>query len=99
MPRASVGLSVSVVPSARGRPSPVVVGVEGAGVTTPDPLRIEGPEPGSTRTAEVPVAVAAPHGPGSALPVTAIAETPGTRAERDTVLAVAEPGWTIWMVS
>ena len=62
-------------------------------------MRIEGPEPGATRTAEVPVAVAAPHGPGSALPVTAIAETPGTRAERDTVLTVAEPGWTIWMVS
>src|SRR6185437_10253242 len=37
--------------------------------------------------------------PGSVLPVTAIAETPGTRAERETVLTVAEPGWTIWMVS
>ena len=85
--------------AAPGRASPVVVRVEGAGVTTPDPLRIEGPEPGSTRTAEVPVAVAAPHGPGSALPVTAVAETPATRAERDTVLTVAEPGWTIWMVS
>ena len=85
--------------AAPGRASPVVVRVEGAGVTTPDPLRIEGPEPGSTRTAEVPVTVAAPHGPGSALPVTAIAETPGTRTERDTVLTVAEPGWTIWMVS
>jgi alpha-mannosidase len=47
----------------------------------------------------VPVAVAVPHGPGSALPVTVIAETPGTRAERDTALTVAEPGWTIWMVS
>ena len=82
-----------------GQASPVVVRVEGAGVTTPDPLRIEGPEPGATRTAEVPVAVAVPHGPGSALPVTAIAETPGARAERDTVLTVAEPGWTIWMVS
>ena len=85
--------------AAPGRVSPVVVRVEGTGVTTPDPLRIEGPEPGATRVAEVPVAVAAPHGPGSALPVTAIGETPGTRAERDTVLTVAEPGWTIWMVS
>jgi alpha-mannosidase len=85
--------------AAPGQASPVVVRVEGAGVTTPDPLRIDGPEPGATRTAEVPVTVAAPHGPGSVLPVTAIAETPGTRAERDTVLTVAEPGWTIWMVS
>jgi alpha-mannosidase len=85
--------------AASGQASPVVVRVEGAGVTTPDPLRIDGPEPGAIRTAEVPVTVAAPHGPGSILPVTAIAETPGTRAERDTVLTVAEPGWTIWMVS
>ena len=85
--------------AAPGRASPVVVRVEGAGITTPDPLRIDGPEPGATRTAEVPVTVAAPHGPGSVLPVTAIAETPGTRAERETVLTVAEPGWTIWMVS
>src|SRR5215813_14130066 len=85
--------------AAAGQASPVVVRVEGTGVTTPHPLRIKGPEPGATRTAEVPVTVAAPHGPGSILPVTAIAETPGTRAERDTVLTVAEPGWTIWMVS
>src|SRR4029077_13005788 len=85
--------------AAPGRASPVVVRVEGAGITTPDPLRIDGPEPGATRTAEVPVTVAAPHGPGSVLPVTAIAEPPGTRAERETVLTVAEPGWTIWMVS
>jgi alpha-mannosidase len=85
--------------AAPGQASPVVVRVEGAGVTTPDPLRIGGPEPGATRTAEVAVAVAAPHGPGSVLPVTAIAETPGARAERGSVLTVAEPGWTIWMVS
>ncbi|HXZ74159.1 MAG TPA: hypothetical protein VEH31_25245, partial [Streptosporangiaceae bacterium] len=80
-------------------PGPAVVRVEGTGVSTPHPLRIDGPEPGAGRTAEVPVAVAAPHGPGSALPVTVIAETPHERAQHDAVLTVAEPGWTIWMVS
>ena len=40
---------------------------------------MDGLERGAIRTAEVPVAVAAPHGPGSALPVTAIAETPRAR--------------------
>jgi alpha-mannosidase len=79
--------------------APVAVRVEGPGVTTPQALRIEGPEAGATVTAEVPVAIAAPHGPGSALPVTAIAESPGTRAELGAVLTAAEPGWTIWMVS
>ena len=82
-----------------GGAAPVMVRVEGPGVTTPQALRIEGPEAGATAAAEVPVAVAAPHGPGSALPVTVIAEGPGTRAERDAILTVAEPGWTIWMVS
>jgi alpha-mannosidase len=96
-------LQIMRVTLAAGEPGgpagPVVVRVEGPGVTTPHPLRMEGLEPGASRTAEVPVAIAAPHGPGSVLPVTAIAESPGTRAQRDAVLTVAEPGWTIWMVS
>src|SRR5437879_1290611 len=59
-----------------GSDSPVIVRVEGAGVTTPEALCIEDLEAGAAHTAEVPVAAAAPHGPGSALPVTVIAETP-----------------------
>jgi len=78
---------------------PVMVRAEGPGVSTPQPLRIEGREPGAAHTAELPVAVAAPHGPGSARPVTVIAETPHKRAQHDAVLTVAEPGWTVWMVS
>jgi len=88
--------------SSRVLAGPVTVRVEGAGVSTPVPFRIEGLEPGATTAAEVPVAVAAPHGPGSTLPVTVIAEsgrpTPA-RAVLAAVLTVAEPGWTIWMVS
>src|SRR5262249_23509437 len=88
-------ITLAHVPAA----GPVVARAEGAGVGTRQPLRIAGLEPGATHTAELPVAVAAPHGPGSALPVTVIAETPHARAQRDAVLTVAEPGWTIWMVS
>ena len=42
--------------------------------------------------------VAAPHGPGSRLSVTVIAEGPGIRAEQAYEITAAEPGWTIWMV-
>src|SRR6266516_2459626 len=85
--------------AAQDRASPVIVRIEGAGVSTPHPLRIDRLERGVTRTAEVPVAVAAPHGPGSTLPVLVIAESPAARAQCDAMLTVAEPGWTIWMVS
>jgi alpha-mannosidase len=77
---------------------PVHVRVEGPGVTTPRPARIDELPPGAERSVEVPVTVAAPHGPGSKLGVTAIAEGPGTRAEQAGEITVAEPGWTIWMV-
>jgi alpha-mannosidase len=81
-------------------PGPRGVGrAPGPGVSTPHPLRIEGLEPGGTRTVEVPVAVAAPYGSGSVLPVTVIAEGREARAELGAVLTAAEPGWTIWMVS
>jgi len=82
-------------------PAPVTVRVEGPGVSTPVPFCGEGAERGTggERDAEVPVAIAAPHRPGSKLPVTVIAEREDERAERGAVITVAEPGWTIWMVS
>jgi alpha-mannosidase len=86
-------------PARRG--GEVTVRVEGPGVSTPRPATVEVPEPGGQRTADVPVAVAAPHGPGSRLRVTAIAETPSppARAELAAQITVAETGWTMWMVS
>jgi alpha-mannosidase len=78
---------------------PIAVRVEGPGVTTPVPPGLPGVPPGATAAAEVPVAIAAPHGPGSRLPVTVIAETPATRCEATAEITVAEPGWTMWMVS
>jgi len=79
-------------------PAPVTIRVEGPGVSTQRPFRIEDLPPGGERTAEVPVTIAAPHGPGSRLGVTVIAEGPGTRAEQACEITAAEPGWTIWMV-
>jgi len=79
-------------------PAPVLVWAEGPGVTTRQPFRIERLPADAEVTAEVPVTVAAPHGPGSKLGITVIAESPGTRAELAAELTVAEPGWTIWMI-
>ena len=77
---------------------PVLVRVEGRGSPRRSRCSIDGLPPGAERTAEVPVTVAAPHGPGSRLSVTVIAEAAGTRAEQAGEITVAEPGWTIWMV-
>ena len=78
---------------------PIVVRVEGTGVGTPVPLSIPGVMPGAGAQADVPVAIAAPHGPGSRLSVTVIAETATRRCEAAAEITVAEPGWTMWMVS
>src|ERR1022692_6535 len=82
-----------------GGAGPIAVRVEGPGVTTPVPFGMSSIAPGATAVAEVPVAIAAPHGQGSRLRVTFIAETRATRCEAAAEITVAEPGWTMWMVS
>ena len=81
--------------------------VMGAGADTPHPFVVRLPEPGQSSTAEVSVALTG--SPGTRLPVTVIAEPvpadtvrPDGRAARAELAAgvtVAEPGWTMWMVS
>ena len=44
---------------------PVEVRVDGPGVSTPEPVRVTGLEPGGTLTAEVPVEFAAPTRPAA----------------------------------
>jgi hypothetical protein len=73
------------------------VRVMGAGVQTPTPFPVTLGMPGEGRGGEVSVAVT--RSPGVALPVTVIAETPQARAELAATITVAEPGWTMWMVS
>ncbi len=92
--------------------TPVDIRVDGAGVTTPAPVRVTGLEPGGTLTAEVPVEFAAPYQTGSLRAVTAVATAGhgdtagpaatgagGARASLEAEVAAAEPGWTMWMVS
>ena len=89
-------------------PDRATVRVQGPGVSTQEPASVAVPGPGQVAVAEVAVTVAAPHGPGSRLPVTAIAEpAPGqagtgpatARAQLAADITVAQPGWTMWMVS
>ena len=69
--------------------------VEGNGVRNPEPFGINGLDPGEERTVEVPIEVAAPYQPGSTRRVSVTVE--GAQAEAD--ITLAEPGWTMWMVS
>jgi alpha-mannosidase len=81
--------------------------VMGAGADTPRPFAMSLPGPGESRVGEVSVALTG--SPGTRLPVTVIAEAAAAdggladgragRAERAASVTVAEPGWTMWMVS
>jgi alpha-mannosidase len=85
-------------PRAGAAGGPVTVRVEGPGVSTPVPVRLD-LEPGAEQVAEVGVDIAAPAAAGSPRQVTAIAEGQGGRAEQAAGIRVAETGWTMWMVS
>ncbi len=78
--------------------APVLVRIEGPGVTTPEPAAAT--EPGGELSAEVGVQLAAPYTAGSPRQVTVIAEDgAGQRAEQRATITAAETGWTMWMVS
>jgi hypothetical protein len=74
-----------------------LVRIAGAGADTPQPFGLVLGKPGEGRTAEVSVAVTG--SPGARLPVRAIAEAGQQRAWLEASVTVAEPGWTMWMVS
>ena len=77
----------------------VTVGVHGAGVVTPEPVMVTKLHHGEQRTVEVPVEIAAPAAPGGARRVTAVAQSATGHWQVSGQIAVAEPGWTMWMVS
>src|SRR5690348_6375585 len=81
--------------------APARISVQGAGVREPAPFGINDLQPGAEETFEVPVEIAAPYLPGSTRPVTVAVtgEDGEVRARAEAVLTVAEPGWTMWMVS
>jgi alpha-mannosidase len=83
------------------RAASALIHVRGAGVRDPGPFGTHDLVPGGTETFEVPVEIAAPCQPGGTRRVTVTVtgedETARARAEAD--ITVAEPGWTMWMVS
>ncbi len=77
----------------------VTVGVHGAGVVTPEPVMVTKLYHGEQRTVEVPVEIAAPAAPGAARRISAVARSGTGHWEVPGQVTVAEPGWTMWMVS
>ncbi len=75
----------------------VSVRVVGGSVETTAPFGMTLGPPGEGGSGEVSVAVTG--APGVSLPVTVICERDGARVTSDATITVAEPGWTMWMVS
>jgi alpha-mannosidase len=73
--------------------------VQGPGVTNPGPFGIMGLNLGERKDYEIPVEMAAPYQPGSTRRVTVTVETGSGRTQAEADITVAEPGWTMWMVS
>ena len=73
--------------------------VQGPGVSDPGPFGITGLNLGERKDFEIPVQVAAPYQPGSTRRVTVTVETGSGRTQAEADITVAEPGWTMWMVS
>ncbi len=77
----------------------VKVSVRGTGVTTPEPAEVGDLVHGEQRIAEVPVDIAATAVPGGTRLVTVVADSASGRWEVPGKITVAEPGWTMFMVS
>ncbi len=73
--------------------------VQGPGVRDPGPFGITGLNLGERKDFEIPVEITAPYQPGSSRRVTVTAETGSGRTQAEADITVAEPGWTMWMVS
>ena len=65
----------------------------------PGPFGITGLNLGERKDFEIPVEIAAPYQPGSTRRVTVTVETGSGRTQAEADITVAEPGWTMWMVS
>ena len=75
------------------------ISVQGPGVRDPGPFGISDMNPGEQKAFEVPVEIAAPYQPGSTRQVTVTVTSDAGRTQAEADLTVAEPGWTMWMVS
>ncbi|HEU5421145.1 MAG TPA: hypothetical protein VFV41_25900, partial [Streptosporangiaceae bacterium] len=83
---------------------PATVGIAGPGISTPEPAVLPALPPGGEHVAEVGIEASAPASAGSVRPATVIAagrdgDGRDWRAEQPADITIAEPGWTMWMVS
>ncbi len=77
----------------------VAVSAHGYGVSTPQPAEIGGLVHSEQRVVEVAVDITASPAPGGTRPVTVVAASASGRWQAPGQVTVAEPGWTMWMVS
>jgi alpha-mannosidase len=77
----------------------VTVTIRGRAVGTPQPAVLSAPPAGAETQAQIPVEVGTAAQPGSTLAVLVTAAWPGGSTELAADITVAEPGWTMWMVS
>src|ERR1700677_3396988 len=75
------------------------VHVEGPGVRDHGPFGITGLHPGEGKAFEVRVKVTAPYQPGGTRRVTVTVDSEAGPTHLEADISVAEPGWTMWMVS
>ena len=75
------------------------VHVAGPGVRNQGPFRITGLNQGEEKAFEVPVEVTAPYQPGGTRRVTVTVDSEAGHSHIEADISVAEPGWTMWMVS
>jgi alpha-mannosidase len=75
------------------------VHVQGPGVKEPGPFGITGLNQGEQRAFEVPVEITAPYQPGGTRRVTVAVTSEAGQSHTEADITIAEPGWTMWMVS
>jgi alpha-mannosidase len=93
-------IRVTLVNEGPGTPAmSATIGVQGAGVRDPGPFGISDLNPGEEEAFEVPVEIAAPYQPGGTRRITVTVTSDAGRTQADADVTVAEPGWTMWMVS
>jgi alpha-mannosidase len=97
-PRQLVRVLIEPGPAAPAA-GPVTVAIEGPGISTPEPAVVPPPPPGGVQAAEIGIEVASGIPAGRSRRVTVIARDPAGQAQQDADVTIAEPGWTMWMVS
>ncbi len=75
------------------------VHIAGPGGRDHGPFRITGLNQGEEKAFEVPVEVTAPYQPGGTRRVTVTVASEAGQSHIEADISVAEPGWTMWMVS